>query len=332
MQRPRAALALVPLATLLLAGCAGGGGGDGAAGNGGPKDGGPGGDGMAGAAGLALPTWAVGDAWTYAFNGEPATYVVTGETSSDWVMETDSAERAFSDLRDDISRLGPQRKSDLAGSQGQDRVEFFRWPLEAGAAWTTRWDGLDVEVRVAEVTADRAVLEAYERAPDPPRDTPLYRYTYDAAAGWFGELHRFAPDGTEVVALLLTDAVHGWTGTVVRWQATTVLEESEAATPAPLARGGPFEVPAGTTDLWAEYHFTCTGTGGYSVVVEPANAGAGTQGMQDGGPCTQVDWVGPIVSGPQPGTWTFLVSAGGETVASHYALLLRTRQDVAFPA
>ena len=275
---------------------------------------------------LAMPEWAVGDAWTYDFNGASTAYVVTAETGSDWIMETDSEERSFSDQREDVSRLGPQRKSDLAGSQGDDRVEFFRWPLEAGKTWTTRWDHLDVAIRVADVVDGVATLEA-NLASD---GSLAYRYTYDAEQRWFGDLRHFEPDGNELVHLVLKEARHGWTGTIVRWD-LAVVNASHGSDGATVT--GPVEVPTGTTDIWGEYHFTCTGTAGYLVAVEPVNPGlAGQQGFHDSGQCTQVDAAEILVAGPHPGTWAFTLEVGGQTADFDYAILLRTRTDAKFPA
>ena len=324
-------LAMLVLAVTVASALAGCSGDDGSGGDAGARDGVQGlgvtrPDEPTPGAAIEKPQWAVGDAWTYSFDGAETTYVVTSETATDWIMETDSAERAFADAREDISRLGPQRKADLAGSQGEDRVEFFRWPLEDGASWSTRWDGQPVTIHALVGVMGDAQLTATDEA-----GNVVYRYAYDAESRWFNRLDRFAPDGTQVVSLQLTKATRGWTGTVVHWTLVTVIEDAgPEGSPPPLA-GGPFEVAAGTTDLWAEYHFTCTGAGGFSFVVEPANPGLGSQGRQDSGPCAQVDWAGTIVEGPHPGTWTFMVSAGGQTVAYEYALLTRTRQDVAFP-
>lgn len=270
--------------------------------------------------GLPLPTWAVGDAWTYRFNGEDATYVVTSDAGSDWIVETDSAERSFADLRHDISRLGPQRKSDLAGSQGDDRVEFFRWPLRAGMSWGTRWDGQGVTI-TTQAAGDLVALEAHDA-----NGTLVYRYSYDPAVGWFRELHHLNPDGSELVGLVLTAAAHNWTGNVVRWSLESV---HEAQGSGGVNVAGPFQVAAGTTDIWASYEFTCTGTAGWSVLVQPANQGlAAQQGAFEGGPCSHVESAGVIQEAPQDGEWAFAISAGGETADFDYAILLRTRQDV----
>jgi hypothetical protein len=320
-------LAAALLAVSTLAGCSG------AASDSGDDPQGPGvhgagvtkGDGPDGPAQtLEKPTWAVGDAWTYEFNGAPTTYVITSETGSDWIMETDSEERSFSDLRDDVSRLGPQRKSDLAGSQGDQRVEFFHWPLTDGAEWSTSWDHIPVTIR-ASVQGDHADLSA--TAAD---GTALYDYSYDAGTRWFTKLVHYAPDGSTVVSLKLTKAEHSWSGLVVRWLLTEIVsgEGSNGAT-----TGGPFSVPEGATDIWADYHFTCTGAGGYTVAVQPANAGlAAQQGHLDSAPCDQIDETGPFVVVPTPGSWAFTVDVGGQTADFDYTLLLRTRQDVKFPA
>lgn len=286
------------------------------------------GDGPAGLDQAPKPTWAVGDAWTYELDGQPTTYVVTGQTATDWIMETDSPERAFADARDDISRLGPQRKSDLAGSQGDDRVEFFRWPLSGGQSWTTTWDGFDVEISV--LGGDTTFQELSARVVGaPPEDPPLYTYTYDGGAGWFGELTRFEPDGSAAVHLVLTEARHAWTGSIARWDLQTI-QAAEGSNGA--AVGGPFEVAAGTTDLWAEYHFTCTGAAGWSILVAPANPGlAGPQGQNAGGQCVQVDFEDVLQAAPHPGTWAFALSVGGETADFEYAILARTLVESAFP-
>jgi hypothetical protein len=273
-----------------------------------------------------MPKWAVGDAWTYDFNGDGTAYVITSQTGTHWIMETDSAERSFADLREDVSRLGPQRKSDLAGSQGQDLVEFFRWPLEAGKTWATKWDHLDVGIRVVEVAGGVATLEAHLAS-----DGSLaYRYTYDAEQRWFGDLRHFTPDGNELVHLALKEARHNWTGTIVRWD-LAVVNASQGSDGATVT--GPVEVPAGTTDIWADYHFTCTGAGGYILAVEPANPGlAGQQGFRDSGQCVQVDGTKTLVEGPHPGTWVFTLDVGGQTADFDYTVLLRTRIEAKFPA
>lgn len=277
---------------------------------------------------LLKPEWAVGDAWIYEFGGVATAYVITSETATDWIVETDSAERSFADAREDISRLGPQRKSDLAGSQGGDRVEFFRWPLEAGRSWGTRWDHLDVEVRVVDVVDGVATLEA-TRASD---SSLAYRYTYSAGERWFGDLRHFAPDGTELVHLALREARQGWSGTIVRWE---VLELNASSGRDGALVFGPLDFPTEMTDLWGEYHFTCTGAGGYTVAFEAATGPASQpapQEYRDTGQCVQVDVSTVLVEAPVGGNWLFTLQVGGQTAEFDYAFFLRKRTDAQFPA
>jgi len=172
----------------------------------------------------AAPEWAVGDWWSYGVSlggdggGAPTVYVVSEDLGSDWRVDTDSDERAFQDARDDISRLGPQRKSDLAGSQGSDRVEYFRFPIEANATWTTRWDRQDVTIRVESVDGRGATLAAHNAT------HRMYTYRYDAAAGWFQRLDRHGPDGAVAFSLLLLDHGTSWKGTAVRWTLVELLD------------------------------------------------------------------------------------------------------------
>jgi hypothetical protein len=323
--RLRLLLVATALAACSLGGCTGQGaqelpdGGEGAAL--------PDGEGPAGRS-LLKPAWAVGDAWVYELGGVATTYVITSETATDWIMETDSPERSFADARQDISRLGPQRKSDLAGSQGGDRVEFFRWPLEAGKAWSTRWDHLDVDVRVVDLVDGVATLEA-TLASD---GSLAYRYTYSAGDRWFGDLRHFAPDGKELVHLVLKEARHGWSGTVVRWELIE-LNASKGSNGATVL--GPLDFPLQMTDLWGEYHFTCTGAGGYTVGFEAVTGLAfqpTPQEYRDSGPCVQVDVAKVLVEAPISGKWLFTLGVGGQTADFDYAFLLRKRTDVTFPA
>ncbi len=268
---------------------------------------------------IELPRWAVRDFWIYSVSDDPVTYVVTAEQGGDWIMETDSPERAFQDLRDDISRLGPQRKSDLAGSQGSDRVEFFRWPLTDGKTWATRWDGQPVTI-TAKLEAGVARLEAKDR-----NGTVAYQYTYDPAVRWFGELRHFAPDGSELVALSLAASGSLWKGEVARWSVEEVANQRGDLESEPPSSAVNFDVPLTATDVWANLRVDCQAgfvLGGVAPMpivgtiagTEPRGASVG------GGTCPNafafVGSAGAPKAPPQGGTsemwaWSLFATPGG---------------------
>jgi hypothetical protein len=294
--RPAARAAPLLLAALLLAGCAS---------TPAPTATGDSGHGTTNAApaehGLPLPTWAVRDAWTYAIGSAKATYVVTADAGADWVMDTDSPDRAFQNARDDVSRLGPQRKSDLAGSQGDDRVQFFQWPLTDGKTWGTQWDHQPVTV-TAHVRGPLAHLEAVDR-----NGTRIYNYTYDSAAGWFSSLKHYAPSGDLLIDLELTAHAHNWTGTAVRYALKGLYAKSGESGNADAV---PLQPDPAATDLWLAYHLHCGQGGGYSIALEPVGAGAGTTGYTKSDACTDNDFEGGV-PGDLASPWTLTYSWGG---------------------
>lgn len=322
------------LAAFLLAGCGG------AASD--PSGEGPGAGpaGTAGdSAGIPLPSWAVGDAWTYTLNGAPTTYVITSQTASDWVIETDSPERAFSDLRDDVSRLGPQRKSDLAGSQGSARVEFFQWPLQAGKNWTSTWDHAPVAIRVLSVRDGVAELEA-RLANATASDPPVYRYTYDAADRWFSRLVHYNPDGSELVNLQLTSATHNWTGTLARWELDPVIFV-EGALGQPVAMN--YDVPLTATDVWVDAAVHCT-SGVAQVGTSPFPFAGGLTGQDDRGggaagePCPSDEAFTGSAGAPRPmpqggpaETWGYAVAGSDSAGTYRLEVVVRTFVPVPFP-
>lgn len=323
------------LAALLVAGC-------GTAPSNGTPDG-PGPDVAGDAAGtIGLPDWAVGDYWTYGFNGSPTSYVVSGETPTAWTMETDSEERSFANLRDDVSRLGPQRKSDLAGSQGDDAVEFFHWPLTAGAAWTTKWDHAPVAIEVKSVKEGKAELEA-RLANASASDPPLYRYGYDASVGWFSFLIHYAADGSELVNLKLSASGHAWKGTLVRWQLQTIFSDG-GALPGPGA-SATYDVPLTATDVWVHGVLHCT-SGVFNAGTSPFPFAGGITGQDDRGggvvgePCpSEQAWDGPVgapkamAQGGTTETWGYAVVGNpGSQGTWELEILVRTKELVPFGA
>lgn len=271
----------------------------------------------AAARGLPVPAWALRDYWVYEVGGQKVTYVVTEDLGPAWRVDTDSESRAFQDALEDISRLGPQRKADLAGSQHEDAVEFFHWPLTAGATWTTRWDGAPATVKVLTVDAGGATLEARD-----PAGALVYAYRYDAQAHWFGRLVHFGPDGKELVRLELAESGHAWHGNVVRW---TLAPGPAHVGPPPLQDVIEFDVADGTTDLWVRYHFDCSPSGAYKLDVAPQSGPGG----HAAGVCQNATFAGTFVDAPVPGAWGLTALVPGAAGTADYTILLRTRTTLA---
>ena len=89
-----------------------------------------------------LPPWEVGMWWEYETTGGVSKFIVTGETGNDYIVDTNDQQVAYFDAMFDISFLGEIRKSDLAASQGDERIVMFDWPLTENKEWQTSWDGL----------------------------------------------------------------------------------------------------------------------------------------------------------------------------------------------
>lgn len=273
------------------------------------------------------PAWKVGDWWNYTIilGGSGRTSfsdVVSEDRGADWFLDTDNPATAFRNARSDISKLGEIRKSDLAGSQGTTRVEFFQWPLADGKNWTTTWDGQSVHIVATQKGPGLFVLAA-TRA-----DGTLHAaYTYDRALGWFRDLTYTDAKGTPDLAFSLASSGHAYKGTVVRWKLETLYAANGTNG---NADAKPLTVADGLTDLWLAYHLSCAGGGGgYSIAVKPVGADAPTGGYFQGNPCTQVDYEDAIVTSPTPGAWTVAYSwGGGNPMTYAVELLARTLQMI----
>lgn len=277
MQIPRALTLLALLATAALAGCAD----EPAAPD---SDLGPArpGNGLHGGHDaqihLLAPNWTLGDWWTWTspqIDG-PYTSVLAADAGSDWLMATDHPDIAWFNTRFDIASLGDVRKSDLAGSQGSTRVQFFQFPLTAEKTWSTTWDEQAITVTVLAVEDAVATLEA-RRA-----DGTLYAaYTYDDARGYFGQIAYYDAAGTTVgYEAKITDSGSGFTKDLVRWEFTTVFEDSGAISGPGFAQN--FPVPLTATDVFADIFVACT-AGTFMAGVAPLPVVHAVAGLDDRG-------------------------------------------------
>lgn len=317
---PLAAPLATPLAlfaAVLLAGCSDGGGAGGA----GDGDGATHPPGHTGSLDeIPAPLWQVGQWWQLASEQSDAgfTHVVSGESATDWTMDTDSQDIAFFDARFDISFLGQVRKSDLAGSQGGDRVQFFQFPLSLDRTWTTTWDGAPITVTVVGLDAAGAELEARHA-----NGTLYAKYTYDVDLAYFGEYAFYAPDGETVgFAATVTDAGTAFSGELVRWTLDTLFEAHEAVG----GRSTNFVVEPGYDDLWIDLHLACPQQGAVSVTFGPPTGPAEERGFTATGPCpTQLDETSTVTAPATPEQWgVFLASAPPQNAFLDLVILGRT--------
>lgn len=227
--------------------------------------------------GFTLPEWRVGDAWEWSSPQLGSyTYIITSSSGSDWVMDTDNAGVAFFDAQNDISTLGQIRKSDLAGSQGSTRVEFFRFPLKANMTWSTQWDGQDLKVAVTHMMPEMAHIEA-RRA-----DGTLHAsYTYDNRTRYFGDLAFHDANGTMAFSSSVVSASRNHAGPGVRYELEPLVSMSSDL------KGGSsqtYTVGPAFTDVWMRLEATCT-QGVYSIAAGPPTGPVDERGEASQGPC-----------------------------------------------
>lgn len=262
--------------------------------------------------GLPAPNWTVGQWWTLASEQlqAPFSHVVAQDAGTDWLVGTDDPEVAFFDARFDISFLGPVRKADLAGSQGSQRVEFFRFPLQPDKNWTTQWDGLDVRIEVLGVADGRAKLESRLG-----NGTLHASYTYDAALGYFRDYQFYESDGATVsFAAAVTSSGTDFTGSLARWELETVFESAGAFNGGATAS---FEVTAANTDVYIEVNLDCQ-AGAFTISVLPPSGPADQRGFSASGPCPATVAETGIAAAPtEDEQWVLLTQAlPGATMAT----------------
>jgi hypothetical protein len=269
-------------------------------------------------AGLQPPTWSTGHYWRYTSSlGIDFDFVVTQATGDDYILDTTIADNAWYHYLNEVSYIGAIRKSDLAGSQGTDRVRYFDFPLEKGKSWKTDWDGVErtITITAAGKTFDFEAREGERLA---------VSYTYDPAKGWFTKSTFHGDEGDETVTL----AEHrtGWTGEVHRWTAEGPLMVSTSGAVGSAA--GSLPVAEGTTDILARVQWSCEGIEGRYVLTLGLIPPTSTEdGIILVAQCEVLDEHLHFEE-PTPGDWQadvrFLAPEGGETTLHVWARTLHT--------
>lgn len=273
---------------------------------------------------ILLPTWQVGDWWTWESpqQTDSYTFVVTSETSSDYFVDTNSPAMAFFDAKSDLSAMGSIRKSDLAGSQGQERVEALRFPLSAHQNWTTIWDGMQVKIHVKSVENGVATLQATRE------DGTLYsQYTFLESTGHVGATKYYDANGTTITYEAKVSATGtNFSGNVVRYSLVKLIEKrgpmnGEVRT---------FTVPAGSTDIYAEMLMACT-SGAFAIAFGAPTGPADDRGYSEQGQCpATLDMKGVLAPGPaQTEEWgSVLQSTPGSGITLDLTIYARTLVEV----
>ena len=318
-----AATALLPF--LLLAGCSGN-GADAAedAATDGITATGPHGEHLEGAH-LLAPTWQVGDYWSMQSpQGGEFTYAVSGESGADWIMDTDSPDNAFFDATSDISFLGKVRKSDLAGSQGETRVEFLKFPLTSGMSWSTTWDGAPTMIHVGDVAAGKAELTAMRAD-----GTTYAKYTYSDEARYFTHFAFYSPDGSEVgFEWSLQRSGSGFGGQLLRWTLVDLFSSTGAI---PTGKSTTYTVEPGFTDVYITAALDCV-SGAIVVAAGPPTGPAEDRGYSAQGQCPLQDFDSYSVAAPtQQEQWGALIN-GAPTTTGTLELHIYGRTQVQFTA
>lgn len=288
----------------------------------------------AGDKGVAAPEWAVGDWWNFTGPFGGFDYVVSAADGDDYTIDTGARSLAWFDARNDISTMGPVRKSDLAGSQGQTRVQFFDFPLKDNKTWTMTLDegqgGGELKV-----TAKRTGADTFQMTARFDNGTAYLSYTYSNKTKWFTEIDFKDGQGGSAFKVALARHGKGFSGDLVRWDFTTVVEvEGDLATARPETMF--YGVPVTATDVYVDVELHCTagaaGAGTAPVPFVGSLAGTDNRGAGDPGAQCPLDVSFHGSAGPvqPPATgqveqWGWdLVGGAGTTGTYDFSIFVRT--------
>ncbi len=245
------------------------------------------------------PAWQLGDYWEIRDPDGVRMHIIVDQNPTDWIVATNDEETAFYDARFDISLLGPVRKSDLAGSQQENRVQYFQWPMVANTSWKTVWDDEEVEVTALGSSNNQTFAFEARRVDD---GSLFATYNYDAGMRWFQQLTFLDRDGQVSFEMTWLSAGNSYTGKTVSWDLETVYTERESDGFGQIVY--PFEVSPTATDVWWTFEAACS-QGAFMVTVYAIIPWVlPLRGIHEGGACpqnvTSEESLGPPIA-PQPG-------------------------------
>lgn len=215
----------------------------------------------------APANWTVGQWRTYTEHLAAATneitLVVTDANLNGYRLATTDRRQALYDAENDTSYIGEIDRFNLAGKQGTERVEYFKFPLVANATWSTRWDTATYDVRAIGNVSGAFELEASENG------IPKVRYSYDAAAGFFGHIDFLDDGGAVRYQLVLSSHGQNFTGTLVSATVERLHDYFNGASPAGNDAAD-VQVSADASELILRYGAECPTNGAWTVGIAPA--------------------------------------------------------------
>lgn len=283
-------------------------------------------------AGLAVPAWAIGDYWVYETTFGDWTLVVSEDAGADWIVDTaDPNLSFFSGAFGEISYLGAIRKSDLAGSQEGQRVQFMSFPLTDGKTWRTTWDQEEVTMVATRVSDDR--YEIVGSVGDAVRKEVVY----DNATRWFESVVFYGDDGEEFGRMTVREAGHGWTGDVVRVTPELIDEQSFTGAAVPYISTYSFS-NAADADAYLIYSAACqTGTFAFALgtVQSTTNIAADVGVFEDQGfssvaePCPRTQQVQAVIGdAPEIDNWGVVFTSASPDVQLDFSFWLRHMEHI----
>lgn len=250
------------------------------------------------------PVWQLSQWWEYAQSSTgsppgPVTLVVTKAGLANYTVDTTDESTAIRDAEDDVSYVGSIGKAALSGRQNGTKVEFFRFPLVQGEAWRTLWDDKTYDVRVVAVGDKMANLEATENG------TLRVRYSYDASAGFFGELTFLDAQGGPAYQLRLHSFGSGFQGKIVRASSYKLLDDNVRGTEFSI---NGFQVEEGMSQLVVAYSFSCAAPGAWLLsfwAFYPEDS------LKDAAACPGKTVVTTVLENPRPDSYFGGISTVG---------------------
>lgn len=277
----------------------------------------------------AMPSWAVGDWWTYRFASEiyprevEATIVV-GEANADgYLVGMPAEDYALDAILFHLPPVGAVRR-DLAWDVHGTVFEAFRWPLADGAAWDAQWisSTAGLSAKSADITVANATERGFRITNEGREEDAFGRafaLEYSPSARALSAYSRTDPDGRVRESLALLDFGRGWTGDLrVISNLTVVAIESRTAAALSGEEPAPPVVPFDADDSFDALLVACVfggAPGWYAAsVASPSRPACLESGFVQPGGLAMRAVANEVAN--EAGTWSIELAAAGQGSAT----------------